>query len=95
MAEVALSIFTAIVIAAISSWITVQLSLRKFRAERWWERKAEAYSKIIEARIKMWGQACNIELAKASGSGLGYWDLVSSIKKLAFLSLECGIRIVE
>ena len=49
MAEVALSIFTAIVIAAISSWITVQLSLRKFRAEQWWERKAEAYSKIIEA----------------------------------------------
>lgn len=48
MSEVFLSIFTGIVIAALSSWITVQLSLKKFRSERWWERKVEAYSKIIE-----------------------------------------------
>jgi hypothetical protein len=38
-----------IVIAAVSAWITVQLSLRQFRAERWWERKAEAYERIIGA----------------------------------------------
>ena len=38
---------TGIVIAAVSSWITVQLSLRRFRSERWWERKAEAYERII------------------------------------------------
>ena len=47
--EVALAIFTGIVIAAVSSWITVQLSLRRFRSERWWERKTEAYQRIIEA----------------------------------------------
>ena len=40
---------TGVVIAAISSWITVQLSLRRFRTERWWERKAEAYERIIGA----------------------------------------------
>jgi hypothetical protein len=28
---------------------TVQLSLRRFQAERWWERKVEAYTRIIEA----------------------------------------------
>jgi hypothetical protein len=49
MIEAALAIFTGIVIAAVSSWITVQLSLRKFRSERWWERRVEAYSKAIEA----------------------------------------------
>jgi hypothetical protein len=47
--NIALNILTGILIAAISSWITVQLSLRRFRAEKWWERKADAYSKIIEA----------------------------------------------
>ena len=49
MLDVAIVIFTGIVIAVVSSWITVQLSLRKFRSERWWERKAETYSRIIEA----------------------------------------------
>ena len=47
--SIALNILTGILIAAISSWITVQLSLRRFRAEKWWERKADAYSKVIEA----------------------------------------------
>jgi len=45
----ALTIFIGIVIAAASSWITVQLSLRRFRSERWWERKVLAYEKIIGA----------------------------------------------
>ena len=42
-------IITGIVTAAISSWIAVQLSLRKFHLEKWWERKANAYSALIQA----------------------------------------------
>jgi hypothetical protein len=49
MTQAVTAILTAIVIAAISSWITVQLSLRKFRAEKWWEKKVDVYSKVIEA----------------------------------------------
>jgi hypothetical protein len=43
------SIFTGILIAAISSWITVQLSLRRYHAERWWDRKVDAYKTVLEA----------------------------------------------
>jgi len=46
---IATAIFTGIVIAAVSSWITVQLSLKRFRSERWWERKVKAYERVIEA----------------------------------------------
>jgi len=49
MTQIITTILSAIFIAAISSWITVQLSLKRFRFERWWERKVDAYSKIIEA----------------------------------------------
>ncbi len=31
----------AILIAAVSSWITVQLSLKRFRDEKWWEKKVQ------------------------------------------------------
>jgi hypothetical protein len=44
-----LALLSGIVIAAVNSWITVQLSLRRFRTERWWERKVEAYERIIAA----------------------------------------------
>ena len=47
--ETLVAIAVAIIISTISSWITVQLSLRRFRLERWWERKAQAYENVINA----------------------------------------------
>ena len=49
MADILIAVPAAIFIAAVSSWITVYLSLRKFRSEKWWERKADAYANVIEA----------------------------------------------
>jgi len=49
MEQIATNILIAIVVAFLSSWITVQLSLSRFRTERWWEKKADTYTKIIEA----------------------------------------------
>jgi len=42
-------LLVGIVIAAASSWITVRLSLGRFRSERWWESKQSAYEHVIEA----------------------------------------------
>lgn len=49
MINAVISILIGTVIAAVSLWITVQLSLRRFRSEKWRERKTEAYERIIEA----------------------------------------------
>jgi hypothetical protein len=43
------SIISGVVVAIVTSLVTVHLSLRRFYSERWWERKAEAYSSIIES----------------------------------------------
>lgn len=39
----------AIAIAVVTSWFTVQLSRRQFQTNRWWEKKVEAYERVIEA----------------------------------------------
>ena len=39
----------SIVVGVCTAIISVKLALRRYRAERWWERKAEAYSRIVEA----------------------------------------------
>jgi len=39
----------SLLVGVMTALISVRLSLRRFHAERWWERKAEAYSRIIEA----------------------------------------------
>ena len=38
-----------ILVAIITSVVTVRLSVRAFSSQRWWERKADAYSSIINA----------------------------------------------
>jgi hypothetical protein len=43
------SLITPLLVAVVTAVLTVQLSFRRFQAERWWDRKADAYSRIIEA----------------------------------------------
>lgn len=45
MTNFLVSLAVALSVAAVTVW----LSLRRFRTERWWDRKAEAYSRIINA----------------------------------------------
>lgn len=47
--QLALSLISGIVVALVASYVTVRLSLRRFYSEKWWKRKAQAYSEIIEA----------------------------------------------
>src|SRR5690348_7803823 len=37
-----------LVISIVTAIITVRLSIRQFQSQKWWERKAEAYSQIME-----------------------------------------------
>jgi hypothetical protein len=43
------SLVPALIVGILTAVISVRLALRRFHAERWWERKAEAYSQIVEA----------------------------------------------
>jgi len=44
-----LNILAGIVVAIISALTATHLALKRFRTEKWWERKVDAYSRIIEA----------------------------------------------
>lgn len=43
------ALIPALMVSIISPIITVKLSMKKFYSQRWWERKAGAYSEIIES----------------------------------------------
>ncbi|WP_063669693.1 hypothetical protein [Aliivibrio fischeri] len=49
MQTILIQIVVAVIIAGISSFITVRLSLNKFRTEKWWEKRVEAYERVLEA----------------------------------------------
>jgi hypothetical protein len=40
---------STLAIAIFSSWLTVKLSLKRFRTERLWDRKVIAYERVIDA----------------------------------------------
>ncbi|MFC1975865.1 hypothetical protein ACFLXQ_05665 [Chloroflexota bacterium] len=43
-----LALIPSLIISILTAYVTVRLSIRQFYSERWWEKKAEAYSSIIE-----------------------------------------------
>ena len=43
----------AILMSVFTSWITVKFALGKFQKEKLWERKLDAYQKIIESLHKI------------------------------------------
>lgn len=49
-------VLTGIVVAVISALTATHLALKRFRTEKWWEKKVDAYSRIIEAlhNSKIW-----------------------------------------
>jgi hypothetical protein len=40
---------SSLIVAIIVAVLTVQLSLRRFYREKWWERRLDAYTRVIEA----------------------------------------------
>ena len=42
-------ILLAVIVGFLSAWAGAKFALRRFRAERWWDRKADAYRTILEA----------------------------------------------
>ncbi|POP50991.1 hypothetical protein [Zhongshania marina] len=49
MIGVAKIVLPGILIAIFTSIITVKLSIRKFHEEKWWEKKQQTYSNLLEA----------------------------------------------
>ena len=47
--KIVLAVITALIIAPFSSWITVHLSLNKFKKEKRWERQVVGYERVLNA----------------------------------------------
>lgn len=49
----ALALIPALVVSVVSAAVTVRLSIRQFYSQRWWERRAETYTAIVESLSRM------------------------------------------
>lgn len=49
MIEVLASLASTALVALLSAWAGVWFSLKRYRNEKWWEKKADAYERIINA----------------------------------------------
>ena len=42
-----IKLLSSIPVAIVTAWVTVWLALRRFRSERWWERKVDSYTSLF------------------------------------------------
>jgi hypothetical protein len=47
--QMLVSLIPSVLVAVITAVLTVRLSLRSFYSQKWWERKADSYSAIMQA----------------------------------------------
>ena len=64
-----MNLVVSLVVSVCAATVTVWLSLRRYRTERWWEHKAEAYSRIINALHAL---AAHLEARADAELGEGY-----------------------
>jgi hypothetical protein len=53
MSNLLTTLLSGLFIAVVTSILTVRLALWRFHSEKWWERKAELYSRLMEALFDM------------------------------------------
>lgn len=70
------ALIPALVVSIITAYVTVRLSLKQFYSERWWEKKAEAYSRIMEHLSSL--QYC---LREWFGESLHEKELTDDVKR--------------
>jgi hypothetical protein len=46
--DIVKALIPGIIIAALASFLTVRLAIRRFHEEKWWEKKQEIYSRLLE-----------------------------------------------
>jgi hypothetical protein len=49
LGDFASHLMTALVGGTVSAWLTFVFAWRRFRTEKWWERRANAYEKMVDA----------------------------------------------
>ncbi|MDD5449581.1 MAG: hypothetical protein PHO42_03175 [Candidatus Omnitrophica bacterium] len=98
-----------ILISVLTAIITVKLSLKKFRSEKWWERKADTYSKIIEvihqlknyAEQKLKVEYKDIELSPQKEQELArqyeeaHKELIKALDIGSFIISEKALKVLE
>ena len=89
-----LQLLGALLIALVSAWLTVRLSLRRFRLERLWDRKAQSYERVLEAFHK--SKKFSFEHLRAWEHGRELTDeRDKELRRLAHEALEEILRVSD
>ena len=56
-----ITIMTSLCVAIVTAWVAVFLAFRRYKFEKWWDRKAQCYIETIEALNKMM-EVCDINI---------------------------------
>lgn len=89
--QILVAFIPSLLTAVLTAFIAVRLSIRQFHSQRWWEKKAETYSAILE-RLS--------ELQFTLSEYLADWEKVRDIgperaKRLHILSEDARISIAK
>lgn len=93
------------IVALLSAWVGVWFSLKRYRNEKWWEKKADAYERIInalhatktfndkhlDAAVEGKGVSEEVDKKIRAAAAQGHEEILRSIDLGAFLLAEATV----
>lgn len=101
MLDIIKSLLIGAGVSGITAWITVKLALRRFYTEKWWERKAQAYSETIGSLAKMrvcfdkWYETCFLHKDISAETSKKVNEEYASAKRVIENAVAAGSFIVS
>lgn len=88
--SILIALAPALVVGVVTALVTVRLALSRFRQERWWERKAQAYADLFEALFNVqWHAKRQIEAIEEGAHFVeGYMEGLSERASAGYLSIR-------
>jgi hypothetical protein len=90
LSSILVGLVPALIVGIVTAYVAVRLALSRFRQERWWERKAQAYAELFEALfdVQWYSRRRAEELEEGAHFVGGYMEGLSSRASAAYLLIR-------
>jgi hypothetical protein len=82
------NLVVSLLIAIVSAVVTVQLAFRRFRSERWWEKRANSYAELMEALHDFKRGILRDEAEAGSGQGPADTERIRELTERSFAARD-------
>ena len=93
--DLLLAVIPAVVVGVVTAILSVKLALRRFRQERWWERKSQAYTDLFAAlfHVQRYNRVLLSRIEEGTQVSSDYLDRVAELATEGYSEIRKSVAL--